>query len=43
MGEVKNMFDLNNLHLEDEVIEEVSLEKGFAEYVENAKDASVDT
>lgn len=43
MGEVKNMFDLNNLHLEDEVNEEVSFEKGFAEYVENTKDASVDT
>lgn len=33
MGEVKNMFDLNNLHLEDEVNEEVYFEKGFAEYV----------
>lgn len=43
MGEVKNMFDLNNLHLEDEVNEEVSFEKEFAEYVENTKDASVDT
>lgn len=43
MGEVKNMFDLNNLHLEDEVNEEVYFEKGFAEYVENTKDASVDT
>lgn len=43
MGEVKNMFDLNNLHLEDEVNEEVSFEKGFAEYVENTKDASVET
>lgn len=38
MGETKNMFDLNKLHLEDELNEE-----GFAEYVENTKDASVDT
>lgn len=43
MGEVKNMFDLKNLHLEDEVNEEVSFEKGFAEYVENTKNASVGT
>lgn len=43
MGEVKNMFDLNNLHLEDEVNEDVSFDKGFAEYVENTKNASVDT
>lgn len=43
MGEVKNMFDLNNLHLEDEVNEDVSFKKGFAEYVENTKNASVDT
>lgn len=43
MGEVKNMFDLKNLHLEDEVNEEVSFKKGFAEYVENTKNASVDT
>lgn len=43
MGEVKNMFDLNNLHLEDELNEDVSFEEGFAEYVENTKDASVGT
>lgn len=43
MGEVKNMFDLNNLHLEDELNEDVSFEEGLAEYVENTKDASVDT
>ena len=43
MGEVKNMFDLSKLHLEDELNEEVSFEKGFAEYVENTKDASVET
>lgn len=43
MGEVKNMFDLKNLHLEDEVNEDVSFEEGLAEYVENTKDASVDT
>lgn len=43
MGEVKNMFDLNKLHLEDEVNEEVSFEKGLAEYIENTKDASVKT
>lgn len=43
MGEAKNMFDLNKLHLEDEVNEDVSFEKGLAEYVENTKNASVDT
>lgn len=43
MGEVKNMFDLNKLHLEDEPNEDVSFEEGLAEYVENTKDASVDT
>lgn len=43
MGEVKNMFDLNKLHLEDEENEEVSFEESLAEYVENTKDASVDT
>lgn len=43
MGEVKNMFDLKNLHLEDEVNEDVSFEEGLAEYVENTKDASVET
>ena len=39
MGEVKNMFDLSKLHLEDELNEDVS----FEEYVDNTKDASVDT
>lgn len=43
MGEVRNMFDLKNLHSEDEVNEEVSFEEGLAEYVENTKDASIDT
>lgn len=43
MGEVKNMFDLNKLHLEDELNEDVSFEKGLAEYVKNTKNASVDT
>lgn len=43
MGEVKNMFDLNKLHLEDELNEDVSFEEGLAEYVENTKDASIDT
>lgn len=43
MGEVKNMFDLNKLHLEDELNEDVSFEEGLAEYVENTKDASVGT
>lgn len=43
MGEVKNMFDLSKLHLEDELNEEVSFEKGFAEHVENTKNASVET
>lgn len=41
MGEVKNMFDLSKL--EDELNEDVSFEEGLAEYVENTKDASVDT
>lgn len=43
MGEVKNMFDLNKLHLEDELNEDVSFEERLAEYVENTKNASVDT
>lgn len=43
MGEVKNMFDLSKLNLEDELNEDVSFEEGFAEYVENTKDASVGT
>ena len=43
MGEVKNMFDLSKLHLEDELNEDVSFEKGLAEYVENTKNASVET
>ena len=43
MGEVTNMFDLNKLHLEDELNEDVSFEEGLAEYVENKKNASVDT
>ena len=43
MGEVTNMFDLNKLHLEDELNEDVSFEEGLAEYVKNTKDASVDT
>lgn len=43
MGEVNNMFDLNKLHLEDELNEDISFEEGLAEYVENTKDASVDT
>ena len=43
MGEIKNMFDLNKLHLEDEPNEDVSFEEGFAEYIENTKDASVKT
>ena len=43
MGEVKNMFDLSKLHLEDELNEDVSFEEGLAEYVKNTKDASVDT
>lgn len=43
MGEVKNMFDLNKLQLEDELNEDVSFEEGFAEYIENTKDASVKT
>lgn len=43
MGEVRNMFDLKNLHSEDEVNEDVSFEEGFAEYIENTKDASVKT
>ena len=43
MGEVKNMFDLNKLHLEDELNEDVSFEEGLADYVENTKDASVGT
>lgn len=43
MEEVKNMFDLNKLHLEDELNEDVSFEEGFAEYVKNTKGASVDT
>ena len=37
------MFDLNKLHLEDELNEDVSFKKGLAEYVENTKNASVDT
>jgi hypothetical protein len=37
------MFDLNKLNLEDELNEAVSFEEGLAEYVENTKDASVDT
>ena len=43
MGESKNMFDLSKLHLEDELNEDVSFEKGLAEYVENTKNASVET
>lgn len=43
MGEVKNMFDLKNLHLEDEVNEKVSFEEGLSEFVENTKNASVKT
>lgn len=43
MGEVKNMFDLSKMHLEDELNEDVSFEEGLAEYVENTKDASVET
>ena len=43
MGEVKNMFDLSKLHLEDELNEDVSFEEGLAWYVDNTKDASVDT
>lgn len=43
MGEVKNMFDLNKLNLEDELNEDVSFEEGLAEYVKNTKNASVDT
>ena len=43
MGEVTNMFDLNKLHLEDELNEDVSFEEGLSEYVKNTKDASVDT
>lgn len=43
MLEVKNMFDLSKLHLEDELNEDVSFEEELAEYVENKKDASVDT
>lgn len=43
MGEIKNMFDLSKLHLEDELNEDVSFEEGLAEYVENTKGASVDT
>lgn len=43
MGESKNMFDLNKLHLEDELNEDVSFEKGLDEYVENTKNASVET
>ena len=43
MGEVTNMVDLNKLHLEDEINEEVSFEEGLAEYVKNTKDASIDT
>lgn len=43
MGEVKNMFDLSKLHLEDELNEDVSFEEGLAGYIENTKDASVDT
>lgn len=43
MGEIKNMFDLNKLHLEDELNEDVSFEEGIAKYVENTKDASVET
>lgn len=43
MGEVKNMFDLNKLHLEDELNEDVSFEEGLVEYVENTKNASIDT
>ena len=39
MGEVKNMFDLSKLHLEDELNEDVS----FEEYVDNKKHASVNT
>ena len=43
MGESKNMFDLNKLHLEDELNEDVSFEKGLAEYVDNTKNASIET
>lgn len=43
MGEVTNMFDLNKLHLEDELNEDVSFEEGLAGYVDNTKDASVNT
>ena len=43
MVETKNMFDLSKMHLEDELNEDVSFEEGLAEYVENTKDASVDT
>lgn len=43
MGEVKNMFDLSKLQIKDELNEDVSFEEGLAEYVENTKDASVDT
>ena len=43
MGEVKNMFDLSKLHLEDELNEDVSFEEGLAGYVDNTKDASVNT
>lgn len=43
MGEVKNMFDLNKLHLEDELNEDASFEEGLSEYVENTKNASVKT
>lgn len=43
MGEVKNMFDLSKLHLEDELNEDVSFEEGLDKYVENTKNASAGT
>lgn len=35
MGEVKNMFDLNKLHLEDELNEDVSFEEELDRYEAN--------
>lgn len=43
MGETKNMFDLSKLQIKDELNEDVFFEEGLAKYVENTKDASVDT
>lgn len=43
MGEVKNMFDLNKLHLEDELNEDVSFEEELDRYEANTNGASVES